>query len=256
MSLRSRLLRDKYHQFRINKNRLRDNLFGDRNYKKFVIISDARTGSTLLLNLLGFHPSIETEGERFKNINGQNQEEIWNDIFRKRQKKLRYVGFKLFYFHAIEGDRWVWDYLKENKSITVIHLIRDNILRSLVSKKIGLKTRRWTENIHSKDIIPIEEKKVSLNVEECRNYFEEMTAYQERINKMFKDHPLIHLSYEDLAGNTREVVDDLYKRLGVKTYRKNSQLKKQNPESIQELVLNYEELKNEFKGSRWEAFFE
>lgn len=251
----SRLLKNKYHQFRVNKNRLRDNLLGNTDYKKFVIISDARTGSTLLLNLLGFHPHIETEGERFKNINGKNQEKIWNDIFRKRQKKLKYVGFKLFYFHAAGGDQWVWDRLKRDKSITIIHLTRDNILRSLISKKIGLKTKRWTENIHNNKVISLDEKKIFLDANECRDYFEEMTAFQESTLKMFKEHPLVHVHYEALAANTREVISNLYDQLEVKPYRKDSQLKKQNPESIKELVLNFEDLKKEFKGSRWETFF-
>jgi LPS sulfotransferase NodH len=255
MVLGSRLLKNKYHQLRLSKNRLRDQLLGGTNYKKFVIISDARTGSTLLLNLLGFHPHIETEGERFKNINGKSQEEIWNDIFRKRQKKLRYVGFKLFYFHAEGEDQWVWDRLKRDRSITIIHLTRDNILRSLISKKIGLKTKIWTENVHNIDVVPLEDKKIYLDTNECRNYLEEMTAYQGRTNKIFANHTLVHVSYEELAKNTRGVIDNLYNRLGVKPYRKDSQLKKQNPESIKELVANIEDLKKEFKGSRWETFF-
>ncbi len=256
MFLSSRLLKNKYHQLRLSNNRLRDKLLGDTNYKKFVIISDARTGSTLLLNLLGFHPQIETEGERFKSINGKSQEEIWNDIFRKRQKKLKYVGFKLFYFHAAGEDKWVWDRLKRDRSVTIIHLTRDNILRSLISKKIGLKTKRWTENVHNKDVVPLEDKKIHLDANECRNYFVEMTAYQERTNKIFVNHSLVHVSYEELAGNTRGVINNLYSRLGVKPYQKDSQLKKQNPESIKELVLNFEDLKKELKGSRWETFFE
>lgn len=256
MGLRNRLLKNKYHQLRLSKNRLRDKLLGDINYKKFVIISDARTGSTLLLNLLGFHPYIETEGERFKNMNGKLQEEIWNDIFRKRQKKLKYVGFKLFYFHAIGKDQWVWERLKRDRSVTIIHLTRENILRSLISKKIGLKTKRWTENIYNNDVIPLEDKKVYLGAKECRDYFEEITAYKEKTNKIFANHSLLHISYEELSGNTREVIDNLYNKLGVKPYRRDSQLKKQNPESIKELVLNFEDLKKEFKGSRWETFFD
>lgn len=251
-----KFLKVTYHRFRIKSNRLRDEFLGDRNYRKFVVICDARTGSTLLLNHLGFHPYIEKEGERFKNIDGKSQEEIWNDIFRKRRRKLKYVGFKLFYYHALEGDQWVWSRLKRDRSITIIHLTRQNILRSLISKKIGLMTKRWTENIYNNDVIPLEDKKVYIAAKECRNYFEEMTANQERTNKIFANHSLVHVSYEELAGNTREVIDNLYNRLGVKPYRKDSQLKKQNPESIKELVLNFEELKNEFKDSKWKSFFE
>ncbi|MGB8705587.1 MAG: hypothetical protein WCD31_11200, partial [Gillisia sp.] len=161
-----------YHQFRINKSLFLDSLFGDKDYRKFVIICDSRTGSTLLLNLLGFHPEIGVEGEKFRAMDHKSGEAIWNEIFRKRKKRIKQVGFKLFYFHAKGEDQKVWELLEQDKSITIVHLTRQNLLRSLVSKKIGLKTKKWTENINSKEEIGIQEKRISLGKEECENYFE------------------------------------------------------------------------------------
>ncbi len=44
--------------------------------------------------------------------------------------------------------------------------------------------------------------------------------------------------------------------LGVKPQTVASLLKRQNPESVKELILNYEELKSAFKNTDYEIFFE
>lgn len=70
-------------------NILNEYLTGDINYRKFIIISDSRTGSTLLMQLLNSHPNIIAKGELFKNLNGRTCEKIWKDFFKKRAKKVK-----------------------------------------------------------------------------------------------------------------------------------------------------------------------
>src|SRR5680860_688635 len=208
------ILRKFYHNYRINSGLIRDRLFGNRNYKKIVIICDSRTGSTLLLNMLGFHPEIEVEGERFKNMNKRSGNDIWNSIFRKRHSRIKYVGFKLFYFHSQGEDKSVWDFINNDKSITIIHLKRENIFRSLVSKKIGLNTKQWTENINSKKNIELSKKRVAIDVNECESYFNQISSYQLKTDETYKNYNLIPILYEDLSRNPRLVIDQLYLKLG------------------------------------------
>ena len=59
-------LKDIYGRLLDFKNRKIERLFGSTDYKKFVIISDARTGSTLLMGLMNNHPEIIAMGEIFK----------------------------------------------------------------------------------------------------------------------------------------------------------------------------------------------
>lgn len=126
-------IRPYYIQYKAIKEKLSDQLFGNRSYKKFLIISDARTGSTLLMQLLDTHPEIIALGEEFKILTGSTCRKIWNKIYRKRPKSVNWVGFKIFYFHPSKGsDREVWDFIEEDKEIVVIHLTRRNVLRSSV----------------------------------------------------------------------------------------------------------------------------
>ncbi|WP_347410304.1 hypothetical protein [Christiangramia sp.] len=244
-----------YSSIRNRKNEIVDSLFGDRNYTKFVIISDSRTGSTLLQNMLNFHPGIVAKGELYKVMEGKKDSEIWWNLFRKYPKNVRYVGFKLFYHHPLSGNSMIWNLIKEDRSILIIHLIRKNILRSLVSKKIGAKTRMWTENINAEPI-PLTEKKVKIDVLECEEYFRKISNYQAKIDAEFNEHRILSVTYEDLALNRRKVIDELYLQLELEEFKRDSELKKQNPEAVRDLILNYEEVEDYFKETKWEKYFQ
>lgn len=248
-------LRNFYIDLRTNLNQCINDLFGNRRYTKFVMISDSRTGSTLVNNMLGFHPNIITKGEVFRELPNKSSRQVWNELFRKYPRKIKYVGFKLFYHHPLTGDKEVWDLVEKDRSIIIVHLIRKNILRSLVSKKIGIKTKRWTENVNSAASIDLKNKKIELLPEECEGFFEEIDGYQKKIDRSFPNHTIIPVTYEDLAKNRRAVIDGLYSKFGLRAYERDSELKKQNPESLEDLILNYYELKDHFRGSKWEIFF-
>lgn len=234
---------------------IRDLIFGNKEYTKFLIISDSRTGSTLLQNMLNFHPKIIAKGELFKVIENKEPSDVWNRIFRKYQKSIKYVGFKLFYHHPLKGDQGVWDIAIKDPSIIIIHLVRKNTLRSLISKKIGTKTRKWTENINA-DPISLDDRKVTIDPLECEKYFIKINDYQNKIDEGFKRHRIISVTYEDLSNGRRDVIDNIYSSFELKKFSRDSELKKQNPESLKDLVVNYKELKDYFEGTKWEQYFQ
>ncbi|GAA4316360.1 hypothetical protein GCM10023115_25450 [Pontixanthobacter gangjinensis] len=250
-----RSLSFRLRSFKEHTKRFGHQVFGNRNYKKFVIISDSRTGSTLLRNLLNFHPELIVEGEEFKIVKSTS-EKIWGKIFGPKLDGIKYVGFKLFYQHPVIGDNEVWEYLIRDKDILIIHLKRRNVLRSLVSKKIGLKTKMWTENIYSGKRLPLEERKIELEIGECEEYFNSISEYQKGINEKFKDHEIIEIFYEDLADNRKRTLQQFEKRFQIQEFSKDSQLKKQNPESLDQLIENYDQLNDHFKNSKWSKYFE
>lgn len=249
-------LREAFIKYKTAKSRAADFLLGDRIYKKFVIISDSRTGSTLLMQLLNSHPEIFAFGEEFKNLKDSSCRQIWDKIYRKRPKKIKWVGFKLFYFHPSSGnDREVWDLIKQDKEIVIIHLTRRNILRSYVSKQIGLKTRKWTENINRPHQIGEEEKKLKLGADECRENFESISEYITETEKRFKDHNIIPVVYEDMDKDKQETMDRIFRELEVTDFKVSTYMKKQNPEKPKDLILNFSELKKAFSGTKWEYLF-
>lgn len=254
--MKERELKLKIHELKKKLKLYKDHVLGNKDYQKFVIICDSRTGSTLLLNSLGFHPSIEVEGEIFKRVQMADIAELtWQKVFRPRKQQVKQVGFKLFYFHGRDSQNTVWNKLQNDKEIKVIHLIRENLLRSFLSKKIGLQTGQWTENVNNNDNIDLEDRRVKLDSKECEEFFERTLAYQEEIDLFFRSHSVILVSYEKLIKNLKGEVNRVFSELGVHSFFRQSELKKQNPESFKELIINYDELRKYFDQTKWEKFF-
>lgn len=250
-------LRSNYLKIKEIKSLYSDLIFGHKSYKKFVIISDSRTGSTLLMQQLNLHPNILTLGEEFKNLEKKTCKQIWDNIFRKRQKKVEMMGFKLFYFHPRNSkDQEVWELIEKNEEFIIIHLTRKNILRSYTSKQIGLKTGLWTENKARPHNLEKNKKKVHINWKDCLENFERTEGYIRNTNSTYKNHKIISVIYEDLDHDKQKEMSRIFKELGVDDKKVNTNMKKQNPEKLEDLIANYEELKREFKDSRWKFFFD
>jgi LPS sulfotransferase NodH len=237
------------------KSELYNELLGDKNYKKFVIISQSRTGSTLLMALLNNHENIICEGELFKSLGGNSCRQVWDKFFGKKPKKIQQVGFKLFYSHATKGDQTVWDFIENDKSITIVHLVRKNWLRVLVSQKIGLKTKLWTENIDKPHQISTEDKKVEISYDDCEKSFLNAEFNEQNTRDRFSNHPFVEVTYEDLSKDADEVIHKITNVLNVNYQKVKAKNKKQNTEPLKELVINFSELKEKFKNSKWEYLF-
>ena len=250
------ILKDYYSRFLEGRERITNRIFGNLDYRKFVIISDARTGSTLLMALLDNHPEVIAKGELFKQFHGKTTMHIWNDLFRKRPKKVKWVGFKLFYDHPWNsGDRKVWELIEKDKNIVIIHLVRNNKVRSYVSKQIGLKTKQWTEGINKPNSLTLEDKKVRVDPRLCMENIEGIFRLEGETRKQFREHKIIPVSYEELSADKNRTMKRVYKDLNVTLMEIQTNLKKQNPEKLQDLVLNYDELKKQLRNTRWEFCF-
>ena len=118
--------------------------FGNYDYKKFVVITTARTGSNWLISLMSSHKNISAYGEVFNILRGRSTDDIWKEVFNKKLRKVKFIGFKIFYDHPLNtNDKSVWNKILSDKSIHIIHLKRENMLRSFISLKIAHKTQTW-----------------------------------------------------------------------------------------------------------------
>ncbi|WP_115461534.1 sulfotransferase domain-containing protein [Winogradskyella aurantiaca] len=227
-------------------------LFGYKDYHKFVIISTSRTGSTFLMSLLNKHPNIICEGEVFKKLNGKSCLNIWNSLFSKRPKSIKQVGFKLFYFHPYEDDQAVWDYLLKDKTIKIIHLKRKNQFRVYLSQRIGLKTKQWTESKYKPHNLSTQDKLVSIDVLESKKAIEEIITYENKTDSQFKEHSMHELFYEDLEKDHLKEIAQAYEFLKVPYAEVEVVNTKQNKETVKQLVSNFEELEKGYKNSSFE----
>lgn len=249
---------------------------GHSDYRRFVILGRGRTGSNFLRGLMNAHSRVVVFGElfrtpdsigwefpdyeRFRNsrapvalMQSDPPAFLEREVFRNFPSRTAAVGFKLFYYHARDDRRRrLWAWLKEQKDLRVIHLKRRNTLRMIVSEKKAFRTDTWTNTTGA------EESKfsVAIDYEECLRRFQHEQAEAAAHDRFFSGHPMLEVIYEDLASDYRdrtkrilEFLDLDYEPIEPSTYRQSSQ-------PLAETIENYFELKDKFKGTRWEAFFE
>lgn len=138
-----------------------------RDYRRFIILSTARTGSSLLVQALHSHPRIvcfrevlngmlefvDFSVEGYDNFSAKDRALRDSDpikfveerIFSSQPPEVAAVGFKLLY-----GQAWdfsiVLKHLQQDPALHVVHLKRRNMLRTLTSFKLARQTDVWFED--------------------------------------------------------------------------------------------------------------
>lgn len=233
----------------------------DNTRVRAVILATQRTGSTFLVGCLRSHPEIECSGEI---LNGAPDVPIqtyrgplklflkgWRiaktgswmpgrrlDAFYGRgSAKVR--CFKIMYNHL--SRPFVLRYILENEDVRVMHLRRHNLLKVHVSTLLMDKRREVQATAPEETVwIRVNPAKAIASMRKAR-------ALCESFDKTFERHPLLQIAYENLfdrkylqAETCRRICDFL----GVRQHRMESQLVKLNPESLRDMVINYDELED------------
>jgi LPS sulfotransferase NodH len=175
-----------------------------------------------------------------------------SNIFSRRPASIRAVGFKIFYHHpAWDPSGNVWRYLQGIENLHVIHLKRENLLRSLVSKKIAQKTDVWKQSGQQGEA---PDKRISLSPEECREYFETTAQHEREGDEKFSGKPVLQMTYELLTSQFDAQMNRIQAFLHVEPMQLPIKTTKQNPESLAELIVNYDEVRQALSGTRWEFY--
>jgi len=95
---------------------------------------------------------------------------------------------------------------------------------------------------------------VAISPEECVAFFEKTRAQEKIADERFSGKPLLQTTYETLTSQFNEQMDLIQKFLNVDPLPLSMKTVKQNPESLSDLVLNYDELSHAFSGTRWGAY--
>ena len=230
--------------------------FRHSDFRRFIVLTRSRTGSNLLISYLNSHPQIYAESEIFSWLHGREHRQVLAKVFTKQPFFIKAKGFKIFYYHPQDDDSGlVWRYLMAMPDLHVIHLKRTNILRTLVSRKIAAMADIWTAR-SSSEVRAQKKKPVRFSVEELREGFEQTRAWEAQGDAMFRDHPLLQVTYEELTTEPESMFNRVTTFLGVPYKSPRTALRKQNPESLRELIANYDSLKAEFQNTEWASFFE
>jgi LPS sulfotransferase NodH len=230
-------------------------VFGHDTFVRFIVLTRSRTGSNLLLSFLNSHPNIFAEGEIFARLHGADATARLRAAFGRQPRHVKAKGFKIFYYHPLDAKAEdLWNELERRADIRVIHLRRENTLRTLLSRKIAGMKDSWTGTRF--DTADTGSKRVTMTAEELAEGFRQTREWEESAAKRFRLHPMLHVTYEELVRNPTRVHAELVNFLDAPPSSPSTALRQQNPERLRELISNYDELKQYFAGSQWEPYFE
>lgn len=229
------------------------NTFGHTKYQKLVVIGHARTGSNFLLDALNTSSVIKMYHEIFAGHNremGKDFERILATLSEKQLKKIKLVGFKLFYYHLTEQE---WNQFLAQDEFLIIHLVRKNRLRTIISLDIAFKIKKWSTI--KKSEISDSSKNIILDTSQLIQRLEKIENYEELTRRRFKERNFLEISYEDLVSMPSETFSNITSYFGIHDINyKKTKLKKQNPETIQDLIINYNEVAQLLRNTRFEKY--
>jgi len=228
-----------------------------------IVLTTQRTGSGFLIGCLASHPQIESADEILSG-DPDVPEEVpapeYRGPFKKVHKLARLIragawrpGHRMdrFYgggtapvriFKAMYNDLvnpFALRYLQRNDDIRVIHLRRDNLLKVYVSRQ--LMARRDKLHVHE----PVEAIRTHVDPAAALAYIRKARAQYDRFEHLFAGHARLPVVYEEMIAG-QHLSDgtnaDICRFLGVASFRMKTRQVKLNPESLQDMVTNYDEV--------------
>ena len=227
-------------------------LFGHAVDQRFAIVANARTGSNYLLDGLKSSPYIRMYHEIFASHNrevGKDFEKILSTVYQYESRLTRLVGFKIFYNHLTEDE---WNKLVTYRDLRIIHLTRKNRLRTVISLEIAFKTGQWTQSGGSEKP---KEKRVTLEPLKLLKRLEQIEEGEAATRARFCDRKMLEIVYEDLVRSPDDMFGYVSTYLGVNGLDPGKiRLKRQNPESLSQLIVNYDEVESVLRNTRFEEY--
>jgi len=225
-------------------------------YTRFVLIGHARTGSNLLLDVFRSSPEVEMFHEIFSADNriiGQGFNEGISQLYAEYARCIRAVGCKIFYNHLTNEE---WAEFEKLKEFKILHLMRRNRLRTLVSLAIAFKTDIWLQT-NSRKKIPVEHKRVYLEPENLIGQINQIETWESETRDRFAHRDTLEIYYENLVDNFNAIASKAIKFVGADRWSSNRvAYKKQNPEPLDQLILNFDEVSHVLKNTPWENYLE
>ena len=238
-----------------------------------VILTTQRTGSTFLVECLDSHPQVECASEiligaadrpspeyrgRFKRV-AKIARVFRSGAWRPSHRMERFYTegtapvrvFKVMYnqlAHPVASR-----YLQQHEEIRVLHLRRHNLLKVHVSKLLMPKRARVQV------FEPVAAVQIHVDPAEAIASMQAARALYSRYDEFFARHPRLPIAYEELIDGNQLQADTAAKVcdfLGIELQAMHSRIVKLNPESLREMVTNYDELADAVRRSEFADLLE
>lgn len=247
---------------------------------KFVIFTTPRTGSTLLIKSLDTHPEIMCAGEIFffRGAAFHNEHRypfirvpligaklnyvvnypfIWlklpgflHRFFNGNKKGEKARGFKLMHYQTYYTPG-ILSYLKREK-VKVIVLIRKNILRNTLS---DLRARSTGVYHNTGDTAARSIPRFRVNLDELARKMKEIEKFNHQLEKDSATLNRRIIYYEDFE-QWDATISGVLGFLGVSDMPLKAAAKKLNPEKLEDMIENHEEVRTWLRNNGYGAFAE
>jgi len=251
--------------------------------EKFVIISEARSGTHFLQTVLNSHPEIHsflevlpgigtTDFHRYwldqiqideRNIQPNNTPKVFDDyltfLFNNSHDK-KAVGFDIKY-HQLEWIPYhgIYGALKK-QNVKVIHLIRLNLFKLYLSAIFNNHKDKLNRRNHT--TTKVAPASATLYPDDMFQFFETIRAIVNRMKAtLSKLLPYLEIYYENCFDSpeiqsqtiTSYVLDQIYDFLDIddRRYDLCTDLVKMNPPHLKDLITNYDEIIPAVENSEW-----
>ena len=240
--------------------------------QRFIILTDQRSGSNHLGDLLDSHGSVRVAGELFnpdhqhisrnhplpeglRVMRGGDPVAYLEAFFTQTlDPSITHLGFRIFHDHArSRTERSIWTALRRTKGLQVINLKRRNALRNLLSLKLAMRSSEWQRLEGSP---PVRYEPLRIEFKEAIAHFRSRERSFARGRRFFRRHQRTEIFYEDLERDEERRLEALLRFLGLPSQPLVSSTRKQNQQPTRELIENHAELEDRFRHTRWSEFFQ
>ncbi len=226
----------------------------------FAIVSDLRTGSTLLASSLDQHPQIRCYGELFHSrdlpdnrIEGFDRLEASAAAVLERAMQARGVdacGFKSMIFLPLPAARhWAdaWHRTRELPGLRVIWLTRRDRLAQYASVEIARHTGLFHPHDNDRLYRPECRPVITIDPFGFEAWVRERDAQLRRRRKVLRGVPSLELDYEELTGDWARSIARIQRFLQVDVGPLEQRKKKQERRPLPEVIANYPELERRLR---------
>lgn len=243
--------------------------------KKFVVVGTQRTGTTLVTTSLNSHPAIHCAGELFKMRRPHGSVDVLDSgyrayidtalhlrvadfFFRGRlvpafldrffeQPGFKAVGFKLMNNHTYPREFASLIPYLIRRHISVIHMVRDNVLKTHLSRLAAQRRRVFHATKKPTDLPKLNVSTVDLELKLSR-----IEAQGTRLKQLFQGNvPYVAVTYEGYIADSEKEVQRLLSFLGVPSAPLRSPLVKVSPEDLSQIVENLDDVRRCLDGTRY-----
>lgn len=239
--------------------------------RRFVILFQGRSGSSFLTSVLNEHPQAGCRYEDF-DTHGQNpihrkvnclSDEIIVDPTPKRTQEhllnifnrpLAATGFKFkFPCQYAAFPEITMSLLKRREDLFVIHLVRRNLVKRIVSMNHLRHLRKSTQLVSSNVVDQHDVQRFAIDIPALLDklvleslYSDQLAQFAERFANCLR------VEYEDLLENPRMTLDRITGFLGLAPFEEiEGRFRKATPDDLRDVLENYGELESALAGTPW-----